>query len=109
PQGDLQTMLAFMGDNARDHLQAATSNVQGERAPMLERSVYAKGLSLKDCEAIQTTVRQRWTALHHELTDEMTRAVQAADGTASGRIRVGIYTYFEDTRPNTGERENRPS
>lgn len=109
PQGDLQTMLAFMGDNARDHLLAATSNVEGERAPMLERAVYAKGLSIEDCEAIQALVRQRWTALHHELTDQMTRAVEAADGSAGGRIRVGIYTYFEDTRQDTGERENRSS
>ena len=109
PQGDLQTMLAFMGDNARDHLLAATSNVEGERAPMLERAVYAKGLSVEDCEAIQALVRQRWTALHHELTDQMTRAVEAADGSAGGAPPRGLYTYFEDTRQDTGERENRSS
>ncbi|MBO9646963.1 MAG: hypothetical protein J7605_00515 [Variovorax sp.] len=96
PQADLRSMLAFLGDNARDHLQAAVSNVTGERAPMLERAVFAKGLSLEDCEAIQALVRERWTALHHELTDHMSRAVKAADGAAPGRIRVGIYTYFED-------------
>ena len=63
---------------------------------MLERAVYAKGLSLQDCEAIQAPVRRRWTALHHELTEQMSRAVDAADGAAPGRIRVGIYTYFEE-------------
>ena len=26
----------------------------------------------------------------------MTRAFEAADKSASGRIRVGIYTYYED-------------
>lgn len=102
PQGDLQTLMAFMGDNARDHLMAATSNVEGERAPLLERAVYAKGLSMEDCEAIEAFVRQRWTALHHELTEKMTRAVDVADGKSAGRIRVGIYTYFEDTRQGAG-------
>lgn len=105
PQGDMQTLLAFMGDNARDHLMAATSNVAGDRPPLLERAVYAKGLSLEDCEAIEVLVRRRWTALHHELTEQMTQAVQAAEANAQGRIRVGIYTYFEDTRHDTGERE----
>lgn len=105
PQADLQSMLAFLGDNARDHLLAAASNVAGGRPPMLERAVYAKGLSIEACEAIQVVTRQRWTALHHELTEEMTRAVQAAEGNAPGRIRVGIYTYFEDTRHDAGEGE----
>jgi hypothetical protein len=39
PAQDLQTMLAFLGDNSRDHLLAAVSNILGERPPMLERSV----------------------------------------------------------------------
>jgi len=103
PQADLRSMLAFLGDNARDHLQAAVSNVIGTQEPMLERAVFAKGLSLEDCEAIQALVRQRWTALHHELTDHMTRAVKAADGAAPGRIRVGIYTYFEDAGQGAGD------
>lgn len=96
PNGDLQSMLTFLGDNARDHLLAAVGNVAGDRPPMLERAVYAKGLSLEDCEAIEALVRQRWNALHQELADQMTQAVDAADGAAPGRIRVGIYTYFED-------------
>ncbi len=102
PQADLQSMLAFLGDNARDHLLAAVSNVSGNRPPMLERAVYAKGLSLQDCEAIQTLVRQRWSKLHHELTEQMNRAVDTAEGTAPGRMRVGIYTYFEDANESAG-------
>lgn len=95
PAKDLQSMLAFFGDNARDHLLAAVSNTLGERAPMLERAVYANGVTLQDCEGIEQFVRQRWSTLHHELTHEMTRAVNSAAENASGRIRVGIYTYYE--------------
>ncbi|VTU38541.1 hypothetical protein H4CHR_04454 [Variovorax sp. PBS-H4] len=95
PAKDLQSMLAFFGDNARDHLLAAVSNTLGERAPLLERAVYANGVTLQDCQGIEQLVRQRWSSLHHELTHEMTRAVTSAAGSASGRIRVGIYTYYE--------------
>ncbi|MGO4396566.1 DUF6502 family protein [Variovorax sp. M-6] len=96
PASDLKGMLSFLGDNSRDHLLASVSNTIGERPPMLERSVFAAGLSLEECERIHQLARQRWDGLHHELTREMRRAYEAADQTASGRIRVGIYTYYED-------------
>jgi hypothetical protein len=97
PVEDLQSMLAFLGDNVRDHLLAAVSNTLGEGPPMLERVVYASGLTLQDCDRIQKLVRQRWRALHHELTDELTRALAAAAGTGTARIRIGVYAYHEDT------------
>ena len=103
PAKDLQSMLAFFGDNARDHLLAAVSNTLGDRAPMLERSVYAAGVTLKDCEQIEKFARQRWSALHQELTTEMTRAVDSAAENASGRIRVGIYAYYEDDATTPAE------
>jgi hypothetical protein len=108
PAKDLQSMLAFFGDNARDHLLAGVSNTLGERAPMLERAVYANGVTLQDCQGIEQLVRQRWSSLHHELTHEMTRAVTSVAGNASGRIRVGIYTYYEAesaeaAEPGSGE------
>jgi hypothetical protein len=96
PATDLKGMLAFLGDNARDHLLAGVANTLGTSKPLLERSVFATGISVEDCERIHQMARQRWSALHHELTREMSRAFEAADDTASGRIRVGIYTYYED-------------
>ena len=105
PARDLQSMLAFLGDNSRDHLLAAVSNVLGERPPMLERSVYANGVSMEDCEGIHDLVRQRWSTLHHELVDKMTHAVDTAGDSAPGRIRVGIYTYYEGAPADTGARD----
>jgi hypothetical protein len=96
PVDDLQSMLAFLGDNGRDHLLAAVSNALGEQPRMLERAVYARGLTLQECELIHRLVRERWSELHHELTQEMTQAVARAPEGAKGRIRVGIYTYYED-------------
>jgi hypothetical protein len=98
PANDLKQMLAFLGDSARDHLLAGVSNTLGAKAPLLERSVFAGGISLADCERIHQFARERWAGLHHALTQEMTRAYNAAGESATGRIRVGIYTYYEDTR-----------
>ena len=95
PTKDLKSMLAFFGDNGRDHLLAGVANSLGG-APMLERSVFASGITIEDCEQIHQIARERWDVLHHELTHEMTRAYKATDGRAPARIRVGIYTYFED-------------
>ncbi|MDP9600999.1 hypothetical protein SAMN03159371_06548 [Variovorax sp. NFACC28] len=96
PVEDLQSMLAFLGDNGRDHLLAAVSNTLGDEPRMLERAVYARGLTLQECEQIQRLVRERWAALHHELAQEMTQAVDRAPSGSTGRIRVGIYTYYQD-------------
>jgi hypothetical protein len=96
PVEDLGSMLSFFGDNGRDHLLAGVANILGEEPRMLERAIFAAGLPVEDCERIHQFVRERWDLLHHELTDEMTRAVDGAGGSAPGRIRVGIYTYYED-------------
>jgi hypothetical protein len=90
-------MLAFLGDNARDHLLAGVANTLGAELPLLERSVFATGIPLEDCERIHRLVRERWAVLHNELAHEMTRAFEASGKDAKGRIRVGIYTYFDDS------------
>jgi Family of unknown function (DUF6502) len=99
PASDLKGMLSFLGDNARDHLLAGVSNTVGAHPPLLERSVFAAGISLEECERVHQLARERWGDLHHELTREMMRAYEAANKGDAGRIRVGIYTYYEDAGP----------
>jgi hypothetical protein len=96
PGSDLKGMLSFLGDNVRDHLLASVSNTIGGKPPLLERSVFAGGIPLEACERLQLLARARWCDLHDELTREMRNAYETADKKDSGRIRVGIYTYFED-------------
>ncbi|CAN5790623.1 DUF6502 family protein [soil metagenome] len=98
PLADLHSMLVVLGDNAHDHLAAAVSNVLHDNPPMLERAIYARGLTLEDCEAIQQLVRTRWSVLHRELASKMTSAVDADSDDKSARIRVGIYAYTEQGR-----------
>ncbi|MBU1359253.1 MAG: hypothetical protein KJ901_10945 [Gammaproteobacteria bacterium] len=96
PAQDLQAMLSFVGDNGRDHLLAAVANTLGAPKPFLERSVFVSGIPLEDCEHIHRLARDRWSQLHREFTREMTRAYERAPAEATGRLRVGIYTYYED-------------
>lgn len=96
PANDLGGMLAFFADNGRDHLNASVSNILAERPPMLERSIFAHGLPMEACEEIHQLVRARWSTLHHELAHEMRTAIDHGGDDATARIRVGIYTYFED-------------
>jgi hypothetical protein len=96
PSGDLQTTLAFLGDNLRDHAAAAVSNTTGAAAPYLERAVFADGLSPEDCAAIHQLARERWHAMHREFVQSLTEAVERSRGTGTKRARLGIYVYFED-------------
>jgi len=102
PAKDLAAMLSFFADNGRDHLNASVSNLLAERPPLLERSVFAHGLSMEACEEIHQLVRTRWSALHHEVAHQMRTAVDTGGENATSRIRVGIYTYFEDA-PKQGD------
>lgn len=97
PANDLAAMLSFFADNGRDHLNASVSNILSERAPILERSIFAHGLPMAACEDIHQLVRARWSTLHHELAHEMRSAIDTGGESATARIRVGIYTYFEDS------------
>lgn len=106
PAGDLKGMLSFLGDNARDHLQASVSNTIGGRPPLLERSVFAAGIRLEDCERIHRIARERWATLHQEMAREMRQAFESADKKDSGRIRVGIYAYFEDASADIDSPKN---
>lgn len=104
PARDLQSMLGFLGENTRDHLQAAVSNTLGGAQPMLERSVYADGLTHEECERLHALTRKRWDALHHSLVNEMTEAVERSGAQGTQRMKVGIYVLYEDVEESpTGQ------
>jgi len=102
PTADLQSTLAFLGDNLRDHAAAAVSNALGEAPLLLERAVYADGLHEGDCDAVHQLMRQRWTAMHRELVQQLTEAVGRSAGQGPRRLRVGVYVWHgerEDPQP----------
>jgi hypothetical protein len=96
PTADLQSTLAFLGDNLRDHASAAVSNALGEAPLMLERAVFAEGLNEGDVEAVHQFVRQRWTALHRDLVGQLSEGITRSAARGPKRLRVGVYLYFGD-------------
>ncbi|MBO9680602.1 MAG: hypothetical protein J7556_20420 [Acidovorax sp.] len=103
PANSLRDLLAFTGDNVRDHLLAAVSNTLGQEPRMLERAVYASGLTAQECERIHQLTREHWDAVHYKLVREMTQAYSKAEGLGTARMRVGIYVYHEDEQANASE------
>lgn len=101
PVGSLRDMLAFAGDNVRDHLMAAVSNTLEERPRMLERAVYASGLTVQECERIHQRMREQWETMHFWLVREMSQAYTEARGQGTARMRVGVYVYHEDQTPDS--------
>lgn len=99
PARDLKGMLAFLGDNAHDHLQTAVSNTLRQGPPQLERAVFADGLMPADAERVHQLMRSRWEALHQELVRELTQAVEAAGGRGDQRIRIGTYVHRDAAPP----------
>lgn len=97
PTGDLKSTLAFLGDNLHDHAAAAVSNTLAEAPLMLERAVFAGGLTAEDCDALHQLARDRWRALHRELVGAMNVAVDESEGRGSRRIRIGIYVYHDES------------
>lgn len=102
PSNDLQYMLRFLAEHTSDHLQAAVSNVLGDAPKMLERAVYADGLSREECERIHQIARLRWAALHQELIKELTLSV-ARSPNGDQRIKLGVYALYENTSSNVPE------
>lgn len=96
PANDLQGMLEFVAQNGRDHLQAAVNNTLGDGPRMLERAVFADGLSAAECERVHRVTREAWSDMHHRLVDELQRSVAHSGPDASHRIKIGIYVLHED-------------
>jgi hypothetical protein len=95
PSNDEQTMLAFLADNTRDHLNAAVSNVVGGAPPFLERVVFSQGLAERDCIAAMGTMRAGWNRVHADLVPQLNQAVDDLGAEASFRVRLGVYAYYE--------------
>lgn len=95
PSNDEQTMLAFLADNTRDHLNAAVSNVINEDALFLERVVFSQGLAERDCIAAMGTMRAGWNRIHGQLVNHLTEAADQTGAEQSFRVRLGVYAYYE--------------
>ncbi|MBI2732529.1 MAG: hypothetical protein HYX44_04230 [Aquabacterium sp.] len=114
PRGDWQRMIAFLGDNVGDHLHAAVDNVLRDEPAHFEQAVFAEGLSAASVEQVRVLARKHWKALMTEALPLLERRIEADAGqpeSASHRVRLGLFTFHEDTAqagPETGEAGGAP-
>ena len=98
PAKDAARMFALLGGNVGDHLQAAVSNVIGDRPPYLEQAVYADELSEASVRLAHEIARQTWHATLQELAPMLEKRVaadRAAKRRADRRLRIGMYFYSD--------------
>lgn len=98
PSADFGHMLALLGDNVGDHLQAAVANVLGTSGEHFEQAVYADELSQESVAALRPLIAAQWAELFQRLVPELERhlaADRAAARTQDQRVRIGFYSFAE--------------
>lgn len=102
PKEGAAEMLQLFSDNVGDHLAAATHNLMGAGAPMLEQSVFADSLRPDSVAAMNTLARQIWMSAFHDLVRDATALCEQDRGQsgADQRVRIGMYFYHgPDVKP----------
>ncbi len=101
PRGDAARMVAYLGANVGDHLQAAVANVLGPDPVHFEQAIAADGLSAESLEQVRPLLREHWRRLTDELVPTLQRLIDAdaalPPSEAGHRVRLGLYSF--DTRP----------
>lgn len=97
PRQGFDELAYFYGLNLHDHAAAAASNLMGNRAPFLERSIHYQRIS----PALLAELRHDAEGGGMQLLKTMNRKVQDVPAPATGeearRFTFGIYFYSEAT------------
>lgn len=95
PKEGAAEMLQLFADNVGDHLAAATHNLSGAAAPMLEQSVFADNLRPESVAAMSALARQLWLNAFHDIVRDATALNDQDRGQpgADQRVRIGMYFY----------------
>jgi hypothetical protein len=106
PPGSAE-QLHYFARNLHDHLAAAAANIEAAGTPpFLERSLHYDGLSpLVAAElemAGRAAAQQLLLDLNRTALALLARHGEAAAGTPTRRVNIGVYGYAEDEPPEQG-------
>lgn len=104
PSGDSGQMLALLGDNVGDHLNAAVANVLHDGSSHLEQAVFADELSAESIETLRPLMTAQWKALRDAMVPTIMELIESdrlAGRIQDQRLRIGLYT-FEESASTTG-------
>jgi len=112
PSGDAARMDGFLGANVGDHLSAAVANVLAGGREHFEQALFADGLSEASLATLRELITAHWRALTAELVPKLEKMIEddAKAGTATQRVRVGLFSYqapAEPARPPAAKRVRR--
>ena len=101
PKRDLKGRLEIGGANVGDHMSAVLRNLLSEPAPLMERAVFADGLTeasaWRGVSLAQSVWEQALPELRSKLQDMVTQDSEAED--AGWRMRIGVYSYLAPAQP----------
>lgn len=108
PQAGFEEKAWYFGRNLRDHIAAATHNLQENGPPFLERCVYSDQLSPAAIAELAALARERGMETLLELNRRASelRATSAESGETGQRMSFGIYFYSE-AKPDTSDDEKK--
>jgi len=91
-------MLAFLGENVGDHLDAAVANVMHGGGRHLEQAVFADELSTESISKLLPLVASQWKVLRDAMVPAITELIEAdkmAGREQDQRMRIGMYSFTE--------------
>jgi Family of unknown function (DUF6502) len=101
PRGDRVRMLQYLGRNVGDHLAGAVANVLSDGQRHFEQAIYADGLTESSVRETWQHIGELWRGLLGVLVPALEAKVERdrARGDATHRLRLGLYTFDENTAP----------
>lgn len=103
PGSDNRQMLALLGDNVGDHLEAAVANVTADGRRHFEQAVFADELSDESVETLRPLVTAHWETLRDAMVPALTTLIEAdrlAGRRQDRRVRIGLYSFSDTTSPD---------
>jgi len=110
PGGDSQQLLSLLSDNVGDHLDAAVTNVLSDVGRHHEQAVFADELSSDSIDALRPLVAAQWSALRDAMVPTITNLIESdrlAGRVQNQRMRIGLYTFNENTETPTEKSSQR--
>lgn len=107
PRTDFEEKAFFFGRNISDHIAACVDNLNGERDPQLERSVYFSSLSEATVSKLHKFARNKSIQLLEEINAEALKLKEQEKDQSfqKYRMRFGCYWFDEQTQPDEGDKK----
>ncbi len=96
PSSNETEMLAYLGANVGDHLQAAVDNVTSSGVRHLEQAIFTDQVSARSIEEVRPQVQAQWKALVQKLAPTVQQLIDQdleAARPQDHRPRIGVYMY----------------